>query len=231
LSVRLLTAALALGLGVVGRAVAAPPDDRILPVDQYTSEKARTLAQKYAPALRDLNAGIYHCLPWLEVPKESIGFFRPKHLVPSKDDRYLSLRIYVDQETSPQFASLKMDGRAAAMFSRYVGPMLRRMTQRAELVTDSLVDGFTVIVDWLKPTSQPGTQPVRETIAVFADRPTVAAYIADGVKLRDLGARASVFGFDGETPLGRLSIQAWEDDFVKTFQIANYRLEPGVTCR
>ena len=63
MSVRLLTAALALGLGVVGRAVAAPPDDRILPVDQYTSEKARTLARKYAPALRDLNAGIYHCLP------------------------------------------------------------------------------------------------------------------------------------------------------------------------
>ena len=229
MSVRLLTAALALGLGVVGRAVAAPPDDRILPVDQYTSEKARTLAQKYAPALRDLNAGIYHCLPWLEVPKESIGFFRPKHLAP--DIRFLSLEITVEQEPSREFARQSVEQRASAMFSRYVGPMLRRMTQHAALATDALVDGFTVIVDWLKPTSQPGTQPVRETIAVFADRPTVAAYIAGGVKLRDLGARASVFGFDGETPLGRLSIQAWEDDFVKTFQIANYRLEPGVTCR
>jgi len=231
LSVRLLTAALALGLGVVGRAVAAPPDDRILSVDQYTSEKARTLARKYAPALRDLNAGIYHCLPWLEVPKESIGFFRPKHLVPSKDDRYLSLRIYVDQETSPQFASLKMDGRAAAMFSRYVGPMLRRMTQRAELITDPMVDGFTVIVHWLKPTIEAGAQPVNETIAAFIERSVVADYLAGRARASDLASRATVLGFDGKTALGRLSVSGWEDDFVKTFQIANYRLEPGVTCR
>ncbi|OLC89155.1 MAG: hypothetical protein AUJ05_13250 [Candidatus Rokubacteria bacterium 13_1_40CM_3_69_38] len=213
MSVRLLTAALALGLIVVGRAVAAPPDDRILAVDQYTSEKARTLARKYAPALRDLNAGIYHCLPWLEVSKESIGFFRPKHLVPSKDDRYLSLRIYVDQETSPQFASLKMDGRAAAMFSRY------------------MVDGFTVIVHWLKPTIEAGAQPVNETIAAFIERSVVADYLAGRARASDLASRATVLGFDGKTALGRLSVSGWEDDFVKTFQIANYRLEPGVTCR
>src|SRR2546422_642757 len=89
-----------------GGALAAPSEDRILPVDQYTSQKARTLAQKYAPALRALNAGIYHCLPWLDVPKHSIGFFRPKHLAQPQDQRYLSLRIYIEQEASPQFAAL-----------------------------------------------------------------------------------------------------------------------------
>src|SRR5437762_2383936 len=156
---------------IVGRALAAPSEDRILPVDQYTSQKARTLAQKYAPALRALNAGIYHCLPWLDVPKQSIGFFRPKHLAQPQDYRYLSLRIYIEQETSPQFAALGLKERASAMFSRYVGAMLRRMTERAELVTEPLLDGFSVILGWVKPTSPPGERPVHETIAVFADRP------------------------------------------------------------
>jgi hypothetical protein len=228
---RLRLAALALTLLTTRGALAAPPDDRVLAIDQYTSEKARALGQKYATALGDLNAGIYHCLPWLHVPKESIGFFRPKHLGKPRDDRYLSLRVYITQDGSPQFAALKLEERAAAMFSRYVGAMLRRMTERQELVADPLLDGFTVIVDWLKPTSQLEERPVRETIAVFADRPTVADYVAGRASIRDLAARASVFGFDGETPVGQLKIQAWEDNFVKTFRIANDRPEPGVTCR
>jgi len=229
LSVRLLTAALALGLIVVGRAVAAPPDDRILAVDQYTSEKARTLARKYAPALRDLNAGIYHCLPWLEVSKESIGFFRPKHLAP--DIRFLSLEITVEQEPSREFARQSVEQRASAMFSRYVGPMVRRMARTAAFITDPMVDGFTVIVHWLKPTIEAGAQPVNETIAAFIERSVVADYLAGRARASDLASRATVLGFDGKTALGRLSVSGWEDDFVKTFQIANYRLEPGVTCR
>src|SRR5256885_1199246 len=83
--------------------------------------------------LRDLNAGIYHCLPWLDVSQESIGFFRPKHLAQSQDNRYLSLRIFIVQDRSSQFAALKLEERASAMFSRYVGAMLRRMAQRREL--------------------------------------------------------------------------------------------------
>ena len=231
MSARLLTAALALTLLIPGGALAAPPDDRILPVDQYTSQKARTLGQKYATALRDINAGIYHCLPWLDVREESIGFFRPKHLPQARDDRYLSLRIYVTQDASPEFAALKPETRASAMFSRYVGSMLRRMTERRELVTDALVDGFTVIVGWLKPTTEPGTQPVHETIAVFADRPTVAEYVAGRVSITALAARAAVFGYDGETPLGRIPLRAWEDDFLKTFQLANDQPASGVSCR
>ena len=231
MSARLLTAALALTLLIPGGALAAPPDDRILPVDQYTSQKARTLGQKYATALRDINAGIYHCLPWLDVREESIGFFRPKDLPQARDDRYLSLRIYVTQDASPEFAALKPETRASAMFSRYVGSMLRRMTERRELVTDALVDGFTVIVGWLKPTTEPGTQPVHETIAVFADRPTVAEYVAGRVSITALAARAAVFGYDGETPLGRIPLRVWEDDFLKTFQLANDQPASGVSCR
>src|SRR2546428_13776149 len=174
---------------IVGSALAAPSEDRILPVDQYTSQKARTLAQKYAPALRALNAGIYHCLPWLDIPKQSIGFFRQRTLAQPQDQRYLSLRIYIEQEASPQFAALGLKERASAMFSRYVGAMFRRMTERAELVTEPLLDGFSVILGWVKPTSQPGERPGHGTIAVFAARPTIAAHIAGRPVVRDPASR------------------------------------------
>src|SRR2546430_9691537 len=38
-------------------------------------------------ALRELNEGVYHCLPWLEVQKQSIGFFKPKGATQDDQDR------------------------------------------------------------------------------------------------------------------------------------------------
>ena len=100
-----------------GLATAAPaaPADRVLPIDQYQSEKARRLATTHAGALRDLAAGVYHCMPWVDVQKHSIGFFKPKHV--EKDDRYLSIRMYIEQDPSAEFAALSMEQRATSMFS------------------------------------------------------------------------------------------------------------------
>src|SRR5216110_391813 len=100
-----------------GVAAAQASGDRILSNDQYTSDKARRLAQSHDGALRELNEGVYHCLPWLEVQKQSIGFFKPKGA--TQDDRYLSMRVYIEQDPSPQFSKLRTEERAAAMFSRY----------------------------------------------------------------------------------------------------------------
>ena len=225
---RLLTAALAAGLIVTGSALAAPPEDRILSIDQYTTEKGRALGQKYAAALRELSAGIYHCMPWVGVEKDGIGFFRPRHL--DSAVRYLSLRVTVDQAPSQEFAQWPVERRASAMFSRYVGPLVRRMTAAAGLLSDSMLDGFTVIIDWLKPLTS-GAQPVTETIAVFVEKRAVTDYLAGRAMTRDLAQRAAVFGYDGKTALGQLKVTGWEDDFVKTFQVANYQPEPGITCR
>lgn len=214
---------------VAGGALAAPPDNRILSPDQHSSEKGRGLATRHLNALRELNAGIYHCVPWVEIGLESIGFFRPKHL--PGDDRYLSLRIYVEQGPSPQFAALRFEERAASMFSRYVGGMLRRMAAHAAMLADPALDGFTVIIGWLKQAAQAGAQPVHETIAVFLSRPVAADYLAGRVKIADMAARGQVFAYDGATPLGQLRLQAWEDSFLSTYQIANYQPDPGVTCR
>jgi hypothetical protein len=149
-----------------GRAAAAPPEDRLLPVELYTSDKARTLGATHREALRTLNAGIYHCMPWVEIQKHSIGFFKPKHV--TVDDRYLAIRIYIEQDPSPEFARFRVEERASAMFSRYVGPLLRRMTKSPAVAADATLDGFTIILEWMKQIPRsPGERPIHETIAIF----------------------------------------------------------------
>jgi hypothetical protein len=219
-----------LTLSVIGSAWAAgAPEDRILPVEQYTSEKARTLAANYRSVLRDLNAGIYHCLPWVEVQRASIGFFKPKGS--QLDDRYLSVRLYIEQEPSAQFSGLAVEERASSMFSRYVGPMLKRMTMSPGLMADPAVDGFTVILEWLKQVpASASARPIHETIAVFVDKAAAADYLKGAVLGRDLASKSRVMGWDGETSLGPLRLSAWDDNFLSTYKVKNYELEPGVTC-
>jgi hypothetical protein len=225
-----MTVSLMLAVGVAGRAVAAPSDDRVLPVESYTSEKGRTLARTHAGALRQLNAQIYHCMPWVEVQKQSIGFFKPKNA--TQDDRYLSIRIFVEQEPSPQFAGLAVEERASSMFSRYVGPLIRRMAAYVPPADDPSLDGFTVIVEWLKQHSGGGSdRPIHETMAVFVDRTTALDYLAGGVSPRVLASRSRVMAWDGADALGALSVSAWEDNFVATYKVQNYQLEKGITCQ
>ena len=56
-------------------------------------------------------------------------------------------------------------------------------------------------------------------------------YLQGMVKAPDLAERARVYGWDGETPLGRLRLASWDDNFVSTYKVANYQLEPGVSCQ
>jgi hypothetical protein len=209
-------------------AMAAPSDESVLPAEQHTSEKGRRLASQYGGAMRDLSARIYHCMPWVEVKKNGIGFYKPKHL--DGDTRYLSVNLYIDQQPSPEFASYTIEERASRMFSRYVGPMLKRMTRPTALLADGSLDGFTVILEWLKQMPPSGGRPVHETIAVFLDRASAADYIGGRLPSRELAARARVLGWDGATALGSLRLNSWDDDFVTTFKVANYQLAPGVSC-
>ncbi len=223
LSLLLLTA-----LGTSAIAWAAPAEDRLLPVDQHSSDKARRLAKTHARALRELSTGVYHCLPWLDVHKHSIGFFRAKDA--GQDERYLSLRVYIEQDASPQFSRLGPEERAGAMFSRYIGPLLKRMGADRALLDDPDLDGFTVILDWTKPAPRAsGDRPVTETIAVFVKRAMAAEYVAGRAPVGRL-AEARILAWDGETALGQMRLTAYEDDFVATYKVANYQLEKGVSC-
>ena len=215
-----------LGLAVV--ALAEPSEDRILPLSGYTTEKARSLAKAHAPALSEMNAYIYHCVPWVETQKESIGFFKPKYL--TEDDRYLAIRIFIEQDPSPAFAALDQNNRAAAMFSRYVGFLLRQMTRSPDILADPAVGGFITVLEWRK--QEPGTQgrPVHETIAVYVPKPVAQDYLTGKLTIDGLAQRARIMGWDGERALGQLTLPAWEDNFVTTFKLPNYKLDPGAKC-
>ena len=220
---------LALVIFTGGAAVAAPPTDRVLPADQYTTDKGRKLAAAHNRSLQTLNAGIYHCWPWVEIQKSSIGFYRPKQA--QQDDRYLSIRIFIEQDPSPEFAKLPFEQRAAAMFSRYVGPLLKRMNQDPAVASDAMLDGYTAILEWMKQAAAVGGRPVHETIAVFVDKATALDYLGGRADIRAVATRARVLGFDGETALGNVTLApTWDDNFVTTYKVKNYQLEPGVTC-
>ena len=147
-----------------------------------------------------------------------------------RDSRYLSLRVYIEQEPSTQFAAMPIEQRASSMFSRYVGPLVRRMSGNGAMLSYSSLDGFTVILEWLKEMPLSGGRPVHETIAVFLERPTVVDYIGGRLPARDLAARARVLAWDGETALGPTRVASWDDDFVSTYKVSNYQLAPGISC-
>lgn len=226
---RQLAAGLAAVLAVSSGAWAAPGDDKIMPVSKYTTDKARQLANAHAKALGDLNALVYHCIPWVDVQRESIGFFRPLYI--QQDERYLSIRIYVEQDPAPQFQALKTADRASAMLSRYAGPLLRRMAANAALVADPNLDGFTVILSWQKQgVKGPSGNPIHETIAVFMAKALANEFLSARIAINDLAQRAKVLGFDGTTALGDLNVTGWSDTFVSTYKVANYQIDPSVNC-
>ena len=215
----------------VGRAVAAPADGALLPLDQYTSEKGRELGRKYAEELRALASGIYHCIPWLEVQEHSLGFYRPKHLG-GGDSRYLSMRVFIEQDASPDFARLSVANQAAAMYARYVAALLKRMARSQALTADPGVDGFTIILEWLKQSVRAASdRPIHETVAVFIDKASALDFLAGRLTPRALADRAQLRLWDGETSLENLRLtRLAEDDFVSTYKMTNYQLDPGVTC-
>jgi hypothetical protein len=208
--------------------VPAAADDAIMAIDQYKTPKARTLATTYQPVLQQVREEIYHCMPWVGVQKAGIGFRQPKGAV--EDDRYLSVWIVIDQEEDARFAALPAERRASAMFSRYGTDLLRRMASHQALVADPNVQGFSVVLSWLKPGTGGAVQPVNETLAFFVDKQTTMGYLAKRVPASELTRRAKFSLFDGVRDMGRLPLEVWEDSFVRTFKVANYETPKGQRC-
>ena len=208
--------------------VPAAADDAIMAIDQYKTPKARTLATTYQPVLQQVREEIYHCMPWVGVQKAGIGFRQPKGAV--EDDRYLSVWIVIDQEEDARFAALPAERSASAMFSRYGTDLLRRMASHQALVADPNVQGFSVVLSWLKPGTGGAVQPVNETLAFFVDKQTTMGYLAKRVPASELTRRAKFSLFDGVQDMGRLPLEVWEDSFVRTFKVANYETPKGQRC-
>jgi hypothetical protein len=209
--------------------VPAAADDAIMSIDRYKTAKARSLATTHQPLLKQMREEIYYCMPWVGVQKAGIGFRQPKGAV--QDDRYLSVWIVIDQDEDTRFAALPAERRASAMFSRYGTDLLRRMAALGPLVADSNVQGFSVVLSWLKPgTGGAAGQPVNETLALFVDKQTALGFLGKRVAAGEFTRRSKFSVFDGVQDMGRLPLEVWEDSFVRTHKVANYEAPKGQRC-
>ena len=210
--------------------VSAAPADALMPVEKYTTAKAKNLANAHRLRLIEFSEQIYNCMPWLAVYPGRIGF--PRYKDSPGDDRYLSTWIWVDQREDPVFAALPQERRASAMFSRYGVDMLRRMAELTDVVADADVAGLSVVLSWLKPgTSRPGQQPVNETFALFIDKATAADFLAKRVGPEEFISRAKFNLYEGESLVGRVPLQVWDDSFNSTYKITNYEPPKGAQCQ
>lgn len=220
---------LLLGVCFVAQASAAPAD-ALMPVEKYTTAKAKNLANVHRLRLIEFSEQIYNCMPWLAVYPGRIGF--PRYKDSPGDDRYLSTWIWVDQREDPVFAALPQERRASAMFSRYGVDMLRRMAALSDVVDDGDVAGLSVVLSWLKPgTSRPGQQSVNETFALFIDKATAADFLAKRVGAEEFLSRAKFNLYDGESLVGRVPLQVWDDSFNSSYKVANYEPPKGAQCQ
>ena len=220
---RSLVIALAL-VGVVGGAAAAPPEEAIVALDKYTTEKARTLATTFTPQLRQIYNRVYHCRPWLDVRKGGLGFTRA--VGQPGDDRFLNIWVWVEQEITPEFAGLGSAARrASAMFSRHGVDLLRHLAADAGIFANPALAGYSVILTWIKPSGRVGNEEVAETLGVFADKSAVQAFLAKQISAREFVEKATIVAFDGKDRLGQLPLEVWEDNFATTFKLKNYEPE------
>jgi hypothetical protein len=225
----LLAALLFYGVSLTAQAYAAPAD-ALMPIEQYTTAKAKGLANAHRLRLIEFSEQIYNCMPWLAVYPGRLGF--PKYKDSADDDRYLSMWIWVDQRENADFAAVPQDRRASAMFSRYGVDMLRRMAALSDVVDDSNLSGLSVVLSWLKPgTSRPGQKPVNETLALFVDKATAADFLAKRVGSEEFVSRAKFNLFDGESLVGRVPLEVWEDSFNTTYKVTNYDPPKGAKCQ
>ena len=208
--------------------IPAAADEAIMGIDQYKTPKARTLATTHQALLQQMREEIYHCMPWVGVQKAGIGFRQPKGA--TEDDRYLSVWIMIDQDEDARFSALPAERRASAMFSRYGTDLLRRMAALQPLVADPNVQGFSVVLSWLKPGTGGAVQPVNETLALFVDKPTALGFLGKRVSSSEFTRRAKFSVFDGVQDMGRLPLEVWEDSFVRTYKVSNYEAPKGQKC-
>lgn len=207
--------------------VMAQSDSALIPLDKYTTQKAKTLGLTYRTRLLQFYEQIYNCMPWVSVRPNGIGF--PRRKGDDTDYRYLSVWISVDQSDDGSFAALPQDRRVSAMFSRYGVDMLRRMTALKDVASDVNLDGFSVVLSWLKPGTA-NIQPVNETLALFVDKATLQDFLAKRLPAAEFANRAKFTLYDGQDPVGRVPLEVWEDSFNSTYKLENYEPPKGHKC-
>jgi hypothetical protein len=204
--------------------------EALMPPEQYTTTKGRALAARYRPQMVDLFDFLFHCTPWVDVQRASLGFRTPRGS--QADDRFLSVWIWIDQHDDGPLAKIPQEQRASAMFSRYGVFLLHRMAAIPGLDADPDVSGYSVVLSWIRPDSRgsKASPEVNETIVMFVDKATARDYLAKQLPPADFVSRSKLVLFNGTAEIGRIGLEVWDDPFAQTFKPANYKPAKGKGC-
>ena len=205
--VRSVVSGLVVATILMSAAVARPPPRQrpVLPPTQYTTDKARGSAPCTVGA-RTLKPESITAGRGSRCRRRRIGFYRPKNA--SQDDRYLSVRIYIEQDPSPAvLRSCRFEERAAAMFSRYVGPAAApddEDRRRSPATRARRLHGHPRVDE----AGAAATGAARPRDDRGLHRQGAGASTTRGqLDIRTLAGGARVLGFDGETALGPLRLR------------------------
>jgi hypothetical protein len=200
---------------VTAPAQAAPPDQAIIPIERYTTDKARSLATTHERHLRQIYDVIHRCHEWMEIQR--LSFVAPRG---TRDDaRYLNVWVWIDQKITPAFAAAPAPLRASAMFQHYGIDLLRHLASHPPLAQDPALTGFAVVLTWMKPNFEPrpGVPGVSETLAVFVDKTTLQRFLARQALPAEFIQQAMINGFDGQAELAQLAGEV-RNDFARNYR-------------
>jgi hypothetical protein len=192
-------------VAAAGAVYAAPPEEAIIPVERYSTEKAKLLASTHKMQLRQIYDNVYRCYEWMDIRR--LSFVSPKEA--TGDDRYLTLWVEIVQQMTPAFAAAPPHRRASTMFQHYGIDLLRRTSSHQPFLRDPALAGFGVILTWTKPGGEPKREApgVNETLALFVDKTTLERFLQRQTQPAEFVRRAIINGFDGTTRLGRFALE------------------------
>ena len=72
---------------------------------------------------------------------------------------------------------------------------------------------------------------MNETLALFVDKVTAADFLAKRVGAEEFVSRAKFNLYDGESLVGRVPLEVWEDSFNTTYKVTNYDPPKGAKCQ
>ena len=205
-----------------------PFENAMIPLQKYSSVRAKALASTYRPELSNLFEHIYYCLPWLAIRKQTLGF--PKRVGAQGDDRYLSVMIDVDvNDPDGAFAATPRAHRVSAMLSRYGVHIMRQMVTMTTALSDPNVAGVGVALTWSMPAA-PGARPIGETVALFVDTSSLIDFLGGRLPAAEFVNRAKFTFWEGENSAPAVKVDIWEDTFNTTYKLKNYELPKGYKC-
>lgn len=185
-------AALAVAAGATVGLTAEPA---LVPPEAHTSADTRELARAYAGELTGLESGLARCSPAVTVYRHGIAFRHPRGTGGPP-----SLTLWVWLEPPEPLRGTTLPARATEAFTRYGHALFGRLLARSPVFADGRVAGYGLVLTWLGPSQRAG-RLVGESLAVFADKLTVANFVHGTIGAATFLGRAGVRAFDGETEL------------------------------